>query len=221
MAQTINIPVSIEFRPRKLRWTLLPGPWRTSDGEDTGDHFRPALDSKQPNLSANPWAMREEFFALREGDNESLLGFLNRWGAWRGVDCIIPTPDNPTLDESAAYIWGRHQAFRDAIARTRKEWLSAESSNILPFLIRPQSGYPPYLLSLRYCEIAIGATITIDLLNQVKFRLCARPDCGAPYKIESEHPRKYCTQYCGHLESVRKKRKESKKRRKGESHGEG
>ena len=54
------------------------------------------------------------------------------------------------------------------------------------------------------------ATTHIDLLRRAKFQICQRPDCATPF---TGRERQYCTQYCGHLESVRKNREEEKRKR--------
>jgi len=53
-------------------------------------------------------------------------------------------------------------------------------------------------------------TVYVDVVRGLRFKYCQRSDCGAPFAVESEHERKFCTQYCGHLESIRKKRREAR-----------
>jgi hypothetical protein len=60
---------------------------------------------------------------------------------------------------------------------------------------------------------AILATIYLDQLRGAKFGFCARSDCRKGYEVESKHKRKYCSQYCAHLESVRRLRRRTKKRK--------
>jgi hypothetical protein len=214
MAQTINIPLAFEYRPRKVWWSLLPGPnRREEDGKDLGVLLQPERKGPQAGRVENAWTMRDEFFHLHRNDNDALLKFLNRWGWWRSWESF-----DSSVAETAASIWDLQQIFRSAVSGTLGTWLNDSRNEFFPMIVRPQSGFPPYLLSLRSCELAIRATITIDLLQRVEFRICARRDCRAPYAIESGHARKYCTQYCGHLVSVRKNRREQRKL-KGEHHG--
>jgi hypothetical protein len=51
------------------------------------------------------------------------------------------------------------------------------------------------------------ATTHMDLLRRAQFQICARPDCAIPF---TGRQRQFCRQYCGHLESVRKKRRGEK-----------
>jgi CGNR zinc finger len=59
---------------------------------------------------------------------------------------------------------------------------------------------------------AMLATIEIDHLRGAKFGVCARPDCRVFYEITSAHGRRYCGQYCAHIESVRRTRKRQKQK---------
>jgi len=53
---------------------------------------------------------------------------------------------------------------------------------------------------------AVLLSLQIDHATGATFRSCARPDCGIPYPLTNRHKRKYCSQYCGHLESLRRQR---------------
>ena len=61
---------------------------------------------------------------------------------------------------------------------------------------------------------AIVATVLIDHLQRHTFKRCAREDCGEIFQLTSRHGQKYCQQYCGHLESLRKQRRKERARRK-------
>jgi hypothetical protein len=56
------------------------------------------------------------------------------------------------------------------------------------------------------------ATIFLDLARGLKFKFCARKDCGDLFVVTSKHKRRYCCQYCAHLESVRKQRRNEKRK---------
>lgn len=53
---------------------------------------------------------------------------------------------------------------------------------------------------------AIIATLLVDYLNGVRYGMCARKDCGKLYRMTTKRRRIFCSQYCGHLVSLRKKR---------------
>ncbi len=53
----------------------------------------------------------------------------------------------------------------------------------------------------------ILATIQFKLVQGARFRVCARKDCRLPFEITSRHKRRFCTQYCAHITSLRQRRK--------------
>jgi hypothetical protein len=53
---------------------------------------------------------------------------------------------------------------------------------------------------------AIAATIQVDKLAGLENRFCERTDCARLYKVESLHPRKFCSHECAHIQAVRNSR---------------
>jgi hypothetical protein len=154
------------------------------------------------------WEMRREFFRLKQ-DTHELLEFLNKWGEW----------DIEGANRFSSTIWRERDLLRKSLLGA--PWFGNPRSGLfgsarsgLPFG-EPLSKYPYYLLQPKCCEDALRTTVSLDLLQRVKFSVCARRDCRAPFAIESQHKRKFCCQYCAHLESVRKQRRETTKTRKG------
>jgi hypothetical protein len=161
--------------------------------------FRPRLffastrdDSEESSLPADAWQLRDAFLRVAP-DAQSLLELLNRWGRW--------TYENHTQLETIVRF---QESVRRALVSSPEEWLSDALDADLE--LDSRSEYPFFTIETVECKRAISATVTIDLLREVKFEPCARWDCGQPFSVTSRHKRKYCTQYCGHLESVRKSR---------------
>jgi hypothetical protein len=189
---------------------------------------------REKRREANPWAMQEEFLRLKRTP-PSLLAFLNKWGVWGPTRTSRPaSPEvkaaamgrhrlglppldldpkrmphifGSPVDASAlnylfpAEVWAFQKQCRDALTHPAHEWLAQK---LIALVARPRF---PYLVSTASnCQEAIRTSITIDLLQKVEFRICARPDCAAPFSVETRHQRKYCRQYCAHIESVRKQR---------------
>jgi hypothetical protein len=61
---------------------------------------------------------------------------------------------------------------------------------------------------------SILATVQFKLAQGAKFRTCARKDCRLPFEVTSRHARRFCTQYCAHITSLRQLRRLNKKRSK-------
>ncbi len=142
---------------------------------------------------ADAWEMRADFLRITD-DMASALTFLNRWGCWSyrkyaGLSELIRLK----------------KAVREALISPPEKWFASQFAYISFWQRSPT--YPFFALHTDVCESAIRMTVTVDLLHKVKHKICARRDCGAPFAISSKHKRKYCSQYCGHLESVRRNRK--------------
>jgi hypothetical protein len=148
---------------------------------------------------ADPWLMRGEFLGL-SSEPGAFKDFLNEWGMWDFA--TILRPEN---------IKSEQRDLRDALALAGgdvKLWFRHFGS--FPYPHRRTSEFPFFWLKTNECEVAVRMTITIDFLRGIKFGTCARPDCGTPYPIQSGHKRAYCSQYCAHIESVRRQRRNAK-----------
>jgi CGNR zinc finger len=146
---------------------------------------------------ADPWLMREDFLRCKP-DRKAAMAFLNEWGRWRNFRGIVDLSE----------IIDMQRAVREALTCSPENWFA--SLYAFPAMKRSRSAKYPYFTMLTdACQVAIRMTTTIDLLRQLQFKTCARPDCGVPFPVTSNHKRDYCSQYCGHLESVRRSRKKT------------
>lgn len=159
---------------------------------------------------ADAWEMRSEFLKLKPTPAE-ILDFLNSWGPWRSSDLLS---QNYFRFARLSEIVSSHKQWIRALSSPPERWypLAGWSHSM-----SAKAGFPPFWVSTEGCKTAIDTTITIDFLNGVRFAVCERPDCNGTkyFAITSGHSRKYCSQYCGHIESVRRgrqaKRQNSKK----------
>ena len=146
---------------------------------------------------ADAWQMRDEFLRA-VFDNERAIAFLNKWGHWRGGMA------------SLRRILQLQSLVREALTSSPDRWFTSSAPPYLQLWKRdPQ--YPFFAARTCHCETAICMTVTVDLLRRSKFKICARKDCRVPFEVKSKHKRKYCSQYCAHLESVRRNRKNQSK----------
>jgi hypothetical protein len=155
------------------------------------------------------WAMRREFLGLKH-DSWALLGFLRKWGLWDekrlGSSNLAPGANagiqNVVFPEG---IWELQSSYRAALVSPPSEWLSKRVAPFNGAYASPT--YPHFILEHSRCRFAIEATIAIDLLRKIRFHKCKRDDCPEIFEIRSRHKRRYCGQYCAHLESMRKQRR--------------
>ena len=148
---------------------------------------------RKRSLPDDAWQLRDEFLSLK-GDAKNTISFLNRWGRWVPLRNYVGTSEITDLQV----------AVRAALTEAPDKWFSTVG---FPTMVNSRSAQFPYFTMLTdACEVAIRMATTIDLLQQIEFRTCARPDCAKPFPVKSKRKRDYCTQYCAHLESVRRGR---------------
>jgi len=96
-------------------------------------------------------------------------------------------------------------------------WMAAEHGETgyrLDFNIRFPSDSSSGLITTTNFSDALALSIRTDQLLGAKMQKCKRPDCGILFSSIGPRKRKYCTWYCGHIESVRRQR-----RKEEEAHG--
>jgi hypothetical protein len=204
--------VSIEHLPASVLQELPPEGKRLSQSiRRVCIEVLLCLHAGDPEYATiDPWQARDEFLSLKRSTVD-LLTFLNKYGAWtRG--------QQPRFSSSAqwepqivlpASLWAAQESIKEALKRGPSNWF-ADGRSSLSLLARPQ--FPHYEHSEVFCLDAMFAATTVDFLRGVRFRICARKDCGKPFPAERKGKR-YCEQYCAHLVSVRKHRRSAKKAR--------
>jgi hypothetical protein len=130
--------------------------------------------------------------------DKDVIAFLNQWGCWSSHTITI-------LDE----VLEARARLRDDLASPPERWLE-QSPWFLGHMERIRR-YPYSIIRTEKCRVATRLVTTIDFLNKVKFKKCARPDCDNPFEVKSGHGQVFCQQYCGHLVSQRRKRTNAKK----------
>jgi hypothetical protein len=152
--------------------------------------------------AADAWILRDELLKL-EPEPEAVLAFLTKWGRWTEFRNYVDAPEIVALQ----------QAVRQGLTAKPANWF--QSSYAAPLTVNSRtSGFPYFVMLTDSSEKAIRMATTIDLLRELKFKTCARSDCGMPFQVTSKHEKSYCRQYCAHLESVRRARKSAAERSK-------
>lgn len=214
------IPVNLPIRFQCLR---VPAQWQIDTGDCYGpDDDRPFIAKfTQSTVSRyDAWEKRNEFFRLKEGDNESLLNFLNSVGVWNrfGPDDDRDMQEDPyEFTQEGCHFVVEEQPWRYAedfwnvrkqatIALSSKTRLDALGQFDLPTrLVLKRTGSYFLICTVAFRD-ALFATIMLDHAEGAKVLKCARPDCGIVFTANNRHKRKYCTWDCAHLVAVRKSR---------------
>lgn len=174
----------------------------------------------------DPWQLRHDFLHLKPS-SEALLNFLNYYGQWSGITrprlertvgygSRVLRPDNDILVPGLIFeskVRKEQTAIRDALKGNPADWLAKGSLNF-----GSQSKFPHYVHTDSTCLDAIRTSITIDFLRRVPFRIRKRPDCGEPFAADRKG-KQYCSQYCAHLVSIRRTRRELKEKTTAERKG--
>jgi hypothetical protein len=146
---------------------------------------------------ADAWILRDEFLHL-DVMQKTALSFLNKWGRWK------PWRNSVDIDELVQL----KERVRQALTSGREAWLASNDA-ILPMARFRLRKTPYFRIRTDSCYQAIRIATTIDLLQQVKFKTCARVDCNAPFPVKSKHHKIYCSEQCAHLVSIRRTREEA------------
>jgi hypothetical protein len=217
---SLERPIFAEDLPREVREKLpRPGEHLSSDIQGIPIKVLICLPfgREEDRVQFDPWMLRREFLSLKR-TTADLLEFLNKYGAWSLAAGPRQRKRWRTGESRwgpqavyAAEIWADQDRIREALKRGAREWFTG-SDSLLTLGARPE--FPHYVRRDRSCLEAIHTSITVDFLRGVRFRICARKDCGNPFPADRRGKR-YCEQYCAHLVSVRKGRK-AKRHLKGE-----
>jgi len=194
--------------------------------DDTVDSF------KLKERSA--WDCREEFLAIPDGDNEKMRLYLESVGLW--LDDRYGPPDyvHP-IREVAQHLKAEHpqpvailglwkfqsmlkrslinpRAFREkyGLALGRPETglqLLNETKKVMEFPLSMELGKAATgVIPLNDAFRMLLATVFIDVVRGIRFKVCQRKDCRKPFPLESKHKKKFCCWYCAHITTVRRNR---------------
>lgn len=157
-----------------------------------------------PSVETDPWAMRNRFLAWPV---EGWRDFVARYGNFHRFG----------FASLAAFSqWQR--LLRRAMTTPATDWTSRlgaefakapletlQSRFRVSFDLR--GGSPVAEIAVNSALDAMIATLHVDAVNGARFRECKRPDCpNAPFALESNHDRIYCSYECAHLMAVRASR---------------
>ena len=222
------------YMPVTFRYMFTKSSWRANQSPQGSERLMERwLSGSGPNAlkPSDPWTLRDRFLRLHR-DEAELLEFLNMAGGWatpRGGGVLIDgLPPTPAESRPVSEFWEWQDICRRLMTNPLAFWSDAyphldqekkEALNDFTVRLQMTAENKQFQAITRVWGTLrlILLSIFIDLLNRAKFRQCARPDCFGIFQIETRHRRIYCSQYCGHLESIRRNRRRKKKALKGGS----
>jgi hypothetical protein len=231
----VGIPVTVEYLATPCKWEIKPHPdvWESQAGVRVHPERFFESGLVWPAGPFDAWKVRDEFLSLRA--DQEFLDFLNKVGPFAGGGEF-----SGLWAASDFKLW--QEMFREFLKRSPASWDQVVEEVFEPETVTPVSEMVSIILettnrftllfhwkgtqeiawrgaqhiaALEAKDVvtAILATIYVDHLHGTKFGFCRRHDCRKAYKIESNHIRKYCSQYCAHLESLRRMRKRQRQKR--------
>jgi hypothetical protein len=231
MAHDFQLPIAFKFMRVPIHWELQA---TVGGGRLVGKR------QGRPAQEIDGWESRREFLSLPE-DDEALCKFANKVGLWDANPAYEGGPTQKyivvphereislpkTIYEWTARAWGLRKAILNDLESKRFIALYASPGSNrgsglvpeLPFRFKLNAKAAMGLVTtVSFWEMLL-TTIYIDIARGFRFARCQRQDCNGErvFSVETEHKRKYCSQYCGHLESMRRQRRLTKKSRGGKT----
>lgn len=238
MAQTLNIPIRFRFVKVLTKWEIrtIGGKHQKPDRFAFGTLIPDEMSDRGYPTELNGWRCRDDFFKLPQTD-EAFMGFLARVGVFASDSRVVGhystefmqhcRENNPTPFRVDA-IWKLRDRLKEILLDHKRspERYSPDRplSKRLSEFVSELGAHSDFLLRFDLGRVPVGevtitdglqmllATVFTDLVRGLRFKYCARADCGRLFPVKSRHKRKYCCQPCGHLESVRKQRREEKRK---------
>ena len=181
-------------------------------------HYEEAEDSPGPwPRDEDALELRRQFLSIERGKVEALLDFLNCTGVW------MFGRKNFELYE----LWQDQDMIRTLLTHPPRWDVGVQTDMRNIFFENFLYERSPYHVEVRgkrlvaqYALVETRSTLFLsawlDFARGARFRFCARPDCSkhrpgtVPFELTSHRKRRYCTQYCAHLESMRRNRAKTK-----------
>jgi hypothetical protein len=205
----VSIPLAVRFTVTDCDWEVLSGGKLYHVRSATDGPIRTAVG----DLDA--WAVRSDF--LRVESEDDMLQFLNRTGVFDRDQEHWIVSDLFQFQQVIAYLLKTPPA----------RWKALKSIFKTQEIIEAVATYQTPRIGFVWTEAshaavirtnttlgALLATLQVDHIRGAKFAFCARANCRRQFEIESEHPRKYCSAECAHIEAVRQYRERMKVKRK-------
>lgn len=231
MAQHLDIPIRFRFMKIPAMWEIRTVKGKPNHREKQFAFSKLLTDGSFEMLKLSEldgWECRDEFFGIPEGDNGKLLKFLTNVGVFSNLELLGHWSEEVTQHCRDGHpvpldlrgLWKLRDGLRHALIDKNnfKQDCAAHLPRAATAIEMVRQSGIEFPLRFELESVASGvvtttdayhmllATVFADVARGIRFKTCNREDCQRPFPITSEHARKFCSQYCGHLVSQRKKR---------------
>jgi hypothetical protein len=227
--QLMSIPIQFHIGSNELNWQIV------HEGGVTffaGSCFT-AVPLENIRLG-DGWELVRQYLSATPGDEQSVLEFLVAHGTFEAPKGSITTTGVEITQLPVRRVWRGEDESRPRHVEMVVESFSLQEFAMIQDYVRRMliTGNPTLptqwagkdiqryeitFLGARSVPEAhvivkgtfpsILATVQFKLAQGAKFRTCARKDCRLPFEVTSRHTRRFCTQYCAHITSLRQRRK--------------
>lgn len=221
--QLVNVPIQFHIQTRRINWQIVR--------ENSNTMFVGSCLSGVTLENIDPgdgWELVRRYLSVRTEDEQSILEFLVAYGEFepppgsttRAHVKSIQAPERSARPEMflESFSLGDFATIQDYV---RRMLITGDPTLATPWQRRwfqryeiafagARSGAQAHVL-VDGVYPSILATVQFKLVQGATFRTCARTDCRLPFEITSRHTRRFCTQYCAHITSLRQRRKAQRK----------
>jgi hypothetical protein len=212
----VNVPIRFHIGALRINWEIVH-----ENGTTLFVAFWPAQGDPKYIELCEGWELVRRYLKLRVDDEESILKFLVAHGLFQsptrapvsmGTSRMVF--ETFSLQEFATIQDYVRQMVLTGNPTLPAPWHGKVGSQEYNILFTQGRSGSQAVVRVSGILPSILATIQFRLAQGARFRTCARRDCRLPFEITSRHKRRFCTQYCAHITSLRQRRKLESKRRK-------
>ncbi len=223
---SLSIPIQFHIGSSRLDWRIVH--------QDGATLFVGSGQSgaSLPNIDlGDAWDLVRQYLSVRAQDEQAVLRFLAAHGGFKTPEGSTTTGRVKKMEASLRsdqlevvldfftiqdFATIQDYVRRMLIARNPTlptPWPRGSAQRYEIAFADDRSGSKAHVL-VRGVFPSILAIVQFKLVQGANFRVCARKDCRLPFEITSRHNRRFCTQYCAHITSLRQRRKLETKRKK-------
>jgi hypothetical protein len=228
--ELVSVPIQFRIGSFRLNWQIV----HKDDGTPgfAGSCFSGV--SLENIEFGDGWELVRQYLNVRPEDERSILEFLAAHGIFgapagsvtpahvRGVQTPVHSTRPADHDKSRPEpVRSFAEAFSLQEFAMIQDYVRRMLINGNPTLPTPWHGSQIQRYEIAFADARHGsrahvmvrgtfpsilATVQFKLLQGAMFRTCARRDCRLPFEVTSLHTRRFCTQYCAHITSLRQRR---------------
>jgi hypothetical protein len=212
---TAKIPIQFHIRSSKINWEIVH-----QNGETFFVGNAPSGQTLKSVDLGEGWELVRRYLTVRAEDEHSILEFLVAHGWFHSPEGSRRTEHLKDMEmPHGRFVLERfsRQGFATVQDYVRRMLITGNPTLPTPWHGRSTEEYKIAFADARSGSQAhvvvngtfpsILATIQFKLVQGATFQICSRRDCQLPFEVTSCHKRRFCTQYCAHLTSLRRRRK--------------